>query len=340
MIYETKNLSSEQLDIGADLLRQGECVAFPTETVYGLGANALDEKAVAKIFIAKGRPADNPLIVHCHEQAQIDALVVDWSGETQVLMDKFWPGPLTLVLPKSSAVPPIVTGGLRSVAIRIPDHPVALALIKAAGIPVAAPSANISGKPSPTRAEHVWQDMRGRIPAIIDGGATGWGLESTVLDCRSLPFRLLRPGGITVEQLREFVPVLVDQGIYQDIDNPPSPGMKYKHYSPEAKVILVMGDNIQTEIQQRIVQYQHQNLKVAVMAFSESKASYFDCYVMDMGPKTNLQIASAGIYHFLREVDRLKFDVVLIEGVSDENLGMAIMNRFRKAAGHQICQTK
>ena len=339
MLYKTQNLSPDQVELGAALLRKGECIAFPTETVYGLGANALNEVAVAKIFLAKGRPSDNPLIVHCHDQSQLQELVTGWSRDVQILMDRFWPGPLTLVLTKREAVPANVTGGLTTVAVRIPNHPVALALLKAAALPVAAPSANISGKPSPTRAEHVWQDLNGRIPAIIDGGPTGGGLESTVLDCTSRPFRLLRPGGITVEQLEEFGPILVDPGVHQgQTENPRSPGMKYKHYAPNAQVVLVTGARIQAGIQEQAEYYQGQNLKVGILAFSESAGKY-NAPVLDMGPRRNLTIAAAGIYHLLRETDRLNFDVILIEGVGDEHLGLAIMNRFRKAAGFNIIKT-
>lgn len=336
MKYNTKELSPEDIGTGAELLRRGECVAFPTETVYGLGANALDEKAVAKIFAAKGRPSDNPLIVHCYDVVQLPQLAKFWPKAAEVLMDRFWPGPLTLVLPKTKKVPPIVTGGLDSVAVRIPDHPIALALLREAGIPIAAPSANSSGRPSPTRAEHVWQDLAGSIAAIVNGGATGWGVESTVLDCTTSPFRLLRPGGVTIEQLREVVAVEIDPGVITETSIPRSPGMKYRHYSPEAEVILVVGNDIQHTIQAQLERLQAQGKRTAVMAFSETKDSYRGTAILEMGSKERLDSVSANIYHLLREVDRLGIDSVIIEGISDEHLGMAIMNRFRKAASNNI----
>ncbi|MDD2282756.1 MAG: L-threonylcarbamoyladenylate synthase [Eubacteriales bacterium] len=331
----TRILLPSQIEIAADLLRQGECVAFPTETVYGLGANALDEKAVAKIFLAKGRPADNPLIIHCHSRAQLGDLVVGWPRQAEILMDAFWPGPLTLVLYKKPCIPSIVTGGLATVALRFPDHPVAISLLKAADLPIAAPSANVSGKPSPTRAEHVMEDMLGKIAAIIDGGPTGGGVESTVLDCTVSPFRILRPGGITLEQIRALVPVELDSG--ENADSPRSPGMKYRHYSPDAQVVLVTGGKIEEEIQVQINHFQARGMKVAVMAFNESP-KYSGAYLLDMGSKTDVSVAAARIYHLLRQADSLGVDLILIEGLPDADLGRTIMNRLRKAAG-KVVQT-
>lgn len=331
----TQLLRPSQIETAAAILRQGECVAFPTETVYGLGANALDEKAVAKIFLAKGRPADNPLIIHCHNRSQLNDLVVGWPREAEILMNTFWPGPLTLILYKKPAVPSIVTGGLDTVALRFPSHPVAINLLKAADLPVAAPSANVSGKPSPTRAEHVLEDMSGKIAAIIDGGPTEGGVESTVLDCTISPFRILRPGGVTLEQIRALVPAELDSG--ERAVSPRSPGMKYRHYSPDAEVVLVTGDKIQEEIQGQIKHFQAMGLKVAVMAFSESPR-YPGAYLLDMGSKTDVSVAASRIYHLLRQADALGFDLILIEGLPDEDLGRAIMNRLRKAAG-RVLQT-
>ncbi len=333
----TRILLPSQIEIAADLLRQGECVAFPTETVYGLGANALDEKAVAKIFLAKGRPADNPLIIHCHSRAQLSDLVVGWPRQAEILMDAFWPGPLTLVLYKKPCIPSIVTGGLATVALRFPDHPVALSLLKAADLPIAAPSANVSGKPSPTRAEHVMEDMLGKIAAIIDGGPTGGGVESTVLDCTVSPFRILRPGGITLEQIRALVPVELDSGENENADIPRSPGMKYRHYSPDAQVVLVTGGKIEEEIQVQINHFQARGMKVAVMAFNESP-KYSGAYLLDMGSKSDVSVAAARIYHLLRQADALGVDLILIEGLPDADLGRTIMNRLRKAAG-KVVQT-
>lgn len=199
-------LGPAQIHLAAALLRQGECVAFPTETVYGLGANALDEDAVAKIFLAKGRPENKPLIVHCYHRRQLADLVAGWPEEAEKLMDRYWPGSLTLVLPKKSRVPANVTGGLNTVALRFPSHPLAIALLRETALPIAAPSANLSGQPSPTKAGQVLADLGGKIAAILDGGTTG-GVESTIVDCTRQPFRILRLGAIALEELRAFVPI-------------------------------------------------------------------------------------------------------------------------------------
>ncbi|MGI6366534.1 MAG: L-threonylcarbamoyladenylate synthase [Bacillota bacterium] len=339
MSYQTRILASAELPVAVSLLQQGECVAFPTETVYGLGANALDPEAVAKIFRAKGRPADNPLIVHCHSQDQVWDLVQSWPREAQILMDKFWPGPLTLVLPKKPLIPSVVTGGLATVAVRIPSHPLALSLIRSADLPLAAPSANLSGKPSPTQAEHVWQDLAGKIPAILDGGPTGWGVESTVLDCTTYPFRLLRPGGVTLEELQELVAVDIATHQYGSAEIPPSPGMKYKHYSPAARVVLVVGKNIPQGINDQVEECRRLGLKVAVMAWEEYRQDYPDLTFLSLGKAGNYSAAAARVYQLLRRADQENCDVILVHGLPQQNLGMAIMNRLQKAAGPNIIHT-
>jgi L-threonylcarbamoyladenylate synthase len=325
----TQVLKPSQIGIAAALLRQGECVAFPTETVYGLGANALDEEAIVKIFIAKGRPEDNPLIIHCHNRSQLTDLVTGWSPQAEILMDTFWPGPLTLVLPKKPAVPDIVTGGLATVALRFPSHPVAINLLQAADLPIAAPSANISGRPSPTSAQHVLEDMSGKIAAIVDGGPTGGGVESTVLDCTVFPFRILRPGGITYEELSPLVPV--EMGYEPHSDTPRAPGMKYRHYSPNTRVVLITGSKVEGEIERQVKACQAQGEKVALMAFTES-ATYPDAYILDMGSKTDVNVAASRIYHLLRQGDTLGFDVIIIEGLPEVGIGRTIMDRLRKAS--------
>ena len=322
-------LAPTQLKTAATLLHQGECVAFPTETVYGLGANALDRKAVAKIFLAKGRPPDNPLSIHCYNRNQLEGLVTGWPPEAEALMEAFWPGPLSLVLKKKPAVPDIVTGGLDTVALRFPKHPVALRLMEMAGLPIAAPSANISGKPSPTRAEHVLADMDNKIAAIVDGGPTPGGLESTVLDCTVYPFVILRPGGITLEELQAIVPSTIGK-----TTTTISPGMKYKHYAPKAKVFLVTGAGKKDAIQERITSLKAKGLKIAVMAFAES--DYVDAHQLNLGKKTQVGFVATNLYHLLREADTLGFDVVFIEGLSEEGLGYSIMDRLRQAADHEI----
>lgn len=337
MELDTRILRPEQLEFAAYLLLKGECVAFPTETVYGLGANAMDPQAVAKIFKAKQRPADNPLIVHIYHPAQVPGLVIDYNHEADKLMEKFWPGPLSLILPRSPSVPKIVTAGLDSVAIRMPDHKLALDLLKMVDLPIAAPSANISGRPSPTRAEHVFEDLKGRIPAILDGGATGWGVESTVVDCTCWPFRILRPGGITYEQLLKVVPVELDPGIYQETKTQSaSPGMKYQHYSPEAAIILVVGNNISDKINQMAQKPEYANLRLGVMAVSESRDNYQNLTILDLGSKSDQRTIASRLYHLLRSADDMGLDVVFVEGFSEVEIGMAIMNRLRKAAGYKI----
>lgn len=335
-MYTTRILTSSELSVAINLLRQGECVAFPTETVYGLGANAMDEDAVAKIYLAKGRPRDNPLIVHCHDQEQAKGIVLEWPLEAQILMDRFWPGPLTLVLPKRGLIPAAVTAGLATVAVRVPNHPLALELIRAAELPLAAPSANLSGRPSPTKVEHVWKDLAGRIPAIVDGGNTGWGVESTVLDCTMRPFRLLRPGGVTLEELRELVAV---QESFGSVEKPASPGMKYKHYSPMARVILIVGQEIHNTMTEQARSYGNRGKKVAIMAWEEFRGDYPDVVFLTLGNTGDYRTAAASIYRLLRQADDLDCDVILIHGISTQSLGLAIMNRLQKAAGSNIIET-
>lgn len=340
MGLETVILQPDHLDPAVSLLQKGELVAFPTETVYGLGANALDPTAVNKIFVAKGRPGDNPLIVHIYDQAQVDDLVSELPQAAQELMDRFWPGPLSLVLPKSSKIGPEVSANLTTVALRMPDHPVALELLKKVGIPLAAPSANTSGKPSPTRAEHVYHDLQGKIAAIVDGGATGWGLESTVLDCTCWPFRILRPGGITLEQLQELIPIEVDPGIYQEsVNQPRSPGMKYQHYAPDAKVILVEGDHVAATINELAQRPEWSQAKIGVLTTSESLGEYPGLTVLDLGSRSDQKLVASRLYHLLRLADQLRLDLVFVEGFSEAEMGMAIMNRLRRAAGYQIIES-
>ncbi|HHT37550.1 MAG: L-threonylcarbamoyladenylate synthase [Candidatus Wallacebacter cryptica] len=341
MAVETQIIQPDQLDLAVRLLKQGECVAFPTETVYGLGADALNAEAVAKIFAAKQRPADNPLIVHIHSFEQVSELVKDYDRSVEILMEQFWPGPLSLILPKQDVIPEIVSGGLNTVALRMPDHNLALELLRQVDLPLAAPSANLSGSPSPTRAEHVYQDLQGRIPLILDGGPTGWGLESTVLDCTSSPFRVLRPGGVTVEQLRQFVPIEVDPSVIQNapVSKPRSPGMKYKHYSPKADVILVVGGQIPEKINRLASQPEYAGMKLGVLAVSEHLDLYPNLAVLDMGPQTQPKVAASRLYHLLRTADEMLLDAVFVEGFHEEDLGLAIMNRLRRAAGYKVVQS-
>ena len=336
---ETRILTPNDIGEAARLLAEGKVVAFPTETVYGLGANALDPEAVEAIFKAKGRPQDNPLIVHVSDGHQVEAFVREIPPQARILMDRFWPGPLTLVLKKTELIPTVVTAGLQTVAVRVPDHPVALALLEDTGFPVAAPSANLSGRPSPTRAEHVYADLKGKVPAILDGGETGWGVESTVLDCTTSPFRLLRPGGITLEDLRSLVPVDYGDSPGEDTEIPRSPGMKYQHYAPEAEVYLVTGSGSGARILELSEPYIQRGEGVGVMTWNERTHLYPTLTVLPMGPAGDLEALAHNLYHLLREADVLKLKVLFIEGVSEDHLGLAIMNRLRKAANHREIKT-
>lgn len=338
-MMETRILTPHDIDEAVTLLAQGEVVAFPTETVYGLGANALDPSAVAAIFRAKGRPQDNPLIVHVDHKDRVAAFVKEIPEQARLLMEHFWPGPLTLVLQKTEEIPNVVTAGLATVAVRVPDHPIALELLRCTGFPLAAPSANLSGRPSPTRAEHVLADLQGKIPAILDGGETGWGLESTVLDCTTSPFRLLRPGGVTLEDLRALVPVEYGASPGEEQEAPRSPGMKYRHYAPKALVYLVTGDGAAAKILELSESYRKKGEDVGVMTWNERSYLYPTLRVLNMGSQGDMATLAHRLYHLLREADVLGLTVLFIEGVPEDNLGLAIMNRLRKAADHREIKT-
>lgn len=328
------------ISAAAAILRAGGVVAFPTETVYGLGADALNAAAVQKIFAAKGRPADNPLIVHLASVPELAAVAVSVPDAAYALAEAFWPGPLTLVLPRTAAVPDVVTAGLTTVAVRIPDHPVALALIRAAGRPLAAPSANRSGRPSPTNARHVLEDMAGRIAAVIDGGETGIGVESTVLDLTGPQPMILRPGGLTREELRTVLPdVAVDPAILPGSESEPavarSPGVKYKHYAPRADVVVVEGrpEAIPGQVRRLAAAAAAAGKKVGIIATAETAAAYGGAYVLVSGSRASLLTVSHNLFSHLRRMDAAGVDLIIAEGVGEEGLGFAIMNRLRKAAG-------
>lgn len=321
-----------------DILAQGGLVAFPTETVYGLGANALDGRAVVRIFKAKGRPSDNPMIVHVAGLDQVGDLVESLPAPAYSLMQAFWPGPLTLVLPAGRVIPPEVTAGLPSVAIRMPDHAVALALIKAAGLPVAAPSANLSGRPSPTTAAHVRQDLNGRIDMILDGGPTGVGVESTVLDLTGPVPTILRPGGVTLEALQGILTgVMVDPAVLSALpaDRPRSPGMKYTHYAPKAPLLLVEGEPqaIAAKIREISSEYRSKGQRVGILAYADSEDYAGSGQVVLAGYRKRPETVAAGLYAALRRFNDLEVDFILAEGLPESGVGLAVMNRLRKAAG-------
>ncbi|MGI6604891.1 MAG: threonylcarbamoyl-AMP synthase [Firmicutes bacterium] len=331
------------LDEAGELIRRGELVVFPTETVYGLGGNALDPEAAAKIYAAKGRPSDNPLIVHVAKNEDIEPLVRAVPQVAVELMERLWPGPLTLVFPARSEVPRRTTGGLDTVAIRMPAHPVALAFIAAAGVPIAGPSANLSGRPSPTTAEHVIADLAGRVAMIIDAGQTGVGVESTVVDITVSPPQILRPGGTTLEELQTVVPeITVDPTTLADrppaLDRVRAPGMKYKHYAPRAEVIVVEGtpEKVAARVAVLYDEYEAAGRRVAIMATAENAASYGERTFAVVGSRQDLGTVAANLFDLLRRFDDQGIEVILAEGVDMVGLGLAVMNRLRKAAGYRI----
>lgn len=335
------------LEAGAVLARGGT-VAFPTETVYGLGANACDTKAVESIFTAKGRPSDNPLIVHIADAGQLDELVERVDDTSRRLIDELWPGPLTLVLPaRAGAVSPRVTAGLATVAVRMPAHPVALALIRAAGRPLAGPSANRSGRPSPTTAAHVLDDLGGRIDGIVDGGPTGVGLESTValVDSGGSRIRVLRPGGVSVERLREAAPpgtaVEVEADV-EAVEAPLSPGMKYAHYAPRGRLIVVEGDAKLTVpwARESLAEAKRRGERTGVLTVSEHSGLFDADLVVPCGSAGDMEEAARELYAALRRFDEARIGYIVAEGYDlpqrMQGIGLAFANRLYKASGHRI----
>ena len=315
-----KNLTIEE---ATDLLINDEIVAIPTETVYGLAADARSDIAVSKIFKAKGRPSDNPLIVHVGDITQIDKLVIDVSESARLLMDYFWPGPLTIILKSTGSVSKLVTAGLETIGLRIPSHKTTLELLRTSGIPLAAPSANISGKPSPTSADHVRDDMEGRISGIIDGGECHIGLESTVIDMTNDAPIILRPGGISKEQIESVIGHIdISNG---SSEHPKSPGMKYAHYSPDASVYIVKGGV--EHFSKMILEFKSQNLKVGVLCLDGTKEKYEIAHVVK-----GIEGKGKNLYSALREFDVHDIDVVLCELFNNT----AVMNRLLKASEERI----
>ncbi len=332
----------------AAVIRGGGLVAFPTETVYGLGANALDPEAVAGIFRAKGRPADNPVIVHVSRPEMLEPLVTSVPPSAEKLIFRFWPGPLTLLFPKSPAVPDIVTAGLPRVAIRMPDHPAAHLLIDAAQIPVAAPSANVSGKPSPTSASDVLEDLDGKIDVVLDGGPCEIGVESTVLDLFGNVPRVLRPGGIAKEEIEEALGVSVEV-VSTEVHlegAPPSPGMKYRHYAPNAEMYLLTGrpEEQRDMAVRRAEEILKNGQSVAVLSSSENVPSYLGLkdkfpglfHVLELGPRSDPAKIASKLFASIRRADKLGVSVILSESFDEAGLGLAIANRLKKASGGKV----
>ena len=342
-VLDSRNPEVGLIQEAAKVLREGGLVAFPTETVYGLGANALDSRAVTDIFTAKGRPADNPLIVHVHEAGAIANYIKEIPATAKKLADRFWPGPLTLVLKGSRSFPRSVTGGLATVAFRVPAHPVALALIRAAGVPVAAPSANASGRPSPTTAQHVMEDLAGRIDLVLDGGPAGVGVESTVLDLTGGVPLILRPGGVTLQELEEVLgPVEIDPSVNGSrVEKPRSPGMKYLHYAPRAPLLLFEGSNADAlagYILAEAARLAARGLRVGLLTYEDTAHLYAGkgYEIVVAGSSSDPGTVAAALYDSLRRFDQLGVDRILAQGIATEGVGLAVMNRLIRAAGGKV----
>jgi L-threonylcarbamoyladenylate synthase len=342
-----ENPNPVQIQIAAQIIRKGGLVAFPTETVYGLGADALNPDAVLTLFEAKKRPLDNPPIIHIADLSEVFKLAHEVPKKAELIMKEFWPGPLTLIFKRSNIVPSVTVAGLDTVAIRMPKHKVALSLIGQSGCPIAAPSANLAGKPSPTTAKHVYQDLNGRIDAIIDGGSSSIGVESTVLDFTVDPPMVLRPGGTTFERLKQVLGNVklhpfVEAEKELPLEKIKSPGMKHRHYAPRAEVILVEGavPAVKCKIQELADANMLKGAKVGILATDETQKSYRAAVVKSLGSRFNLAIIAQNLFRLLREVDAENVDVIIAEGFPSEGMGLAVMNRLRKASGYRIIKTE
>ena len=324
-----------------EILRSGGLVAFPTETVYGLGGDALNPESSQKIYEAKGRPSDNPLIVHICRWEDIHYIAEDPTGKAKILAEAFWPGPLTMILKKKDTVPIETTGGLSTVAVRYPSHPAALRMIDAAGGYVAAPSANTSGKPSPTTAEYVAEDMTGRIDMILDGGAVGIGLESTIIDLTGDEPMILRPGYVTEEMLQEVLgKVAMDKTILDGNakDRPKAPGMRYRHYAPKGQLSIVEGPEkpVVDTINELCVRALSEGKKTGIIGTDETVALYHADSIKSVGSRDDEEAIAHSLYRILRAFDDEDVDVIYSESFSSRGMGQAIMNRLLKAAGHHV----
>lgn len=342
-----EDLKKEDFAEAAELIRQGRLVAFPTETVYGLGGDALDEAAAAKIYQAKGRPSDNPLIVHIADVKALEQLAVEIPDVAYRLAERFWPGPLTMILKRSSLVPAGTTGGLNTVAIRMPSDAIARKLIEESGCYIAAPSANASGRPSTTRAEHVMEDLGGRIDMVLDGGPVEIGLESTIIDLSEERPLILRPGFISLEELRELLPdAEYDKAVISRNQEKglvaKAPGMKYRHYAPKGNLIIYEGTEaaVIRAINEQVQKEQAKGYRVAVLATEETKEKYVAGTVKSIGSRTEEATIAANLFDTLREFDEEGMEYIYSESFDTERLGQAIMNRLLKAAGYQVIQAK
>ena len=333
---KTRLLTKQDVAAAAAILRGGGLLGVPTETVYGLGADGLNGDAVRRIFQAKGRPQDNPLILHIPEAGWLEQYCRDVPEAAYRLAERFWPGPLTMILPRREIVPDAVTCGLDTVGARCPDHPVTLEIIRAAGVPVAAPSGNLSGRPSPTCAAHMLEDMDGRIDAIVDGGPCGVGVESTIIDLTAPVPRLLRPGGLPLEALREVLgEVAVDRAVLAPLsagERPKAPGMKYRHYAPRAPVTVVAGSAAGTARYIRSVMGEH----TGVICFDEFAGDFSGCAVKSIGPAADAGEQARRVFDALRSFDGTDVSAIYAQCPGEGGLGLAVANRLKKAAGFQV----
>lgn len=340
-----EEFGDSELQEACSILQKGGLVAFPTETVYGLGGDALRKEAARKIYEAKGRPSDNPLIVHVADKDSLYDVAENVPVQAEKLAEAFWPGPLTMIFSKKNKVPYSTTGGLDTVAVRMPGHPVALALIRESGVYIAAPSANTSGRPSPTKAEHVAEDLDGRIDMILDGGTVGIGLESTIVDMSTEVPTILRPGYITEEMLKEVIgevqidPAIVGKTMKKNI-KAKAPGMKYRHYAPKGQMTIVEGEmqKVITAINDMVQEKRALGCRVAVIATEETKECYHCDLVRSIGSRKSEGSIAAGLYDILREMDHLEAEFIFAESFEQDRLGKAIMNRMLKAAAYHLIQ--
>ena len=326
----------------ASVIKNGGLVAFPTETVYGLGANALDPIAVKKIYTAKGRPSDNPLIVHISDVTELNGVVVDVSEKAEKIINAFWPGPITIIFKKRELIPMETSGGLSTVAVRFPENETARFFIKKCGVPIAAPSANSSGKPSPTKAEHVKFDLDSRIDMIIDGGACKFGLESTIIDVSSEIPCLLRPGSVTKDMIEGIIgEINVDKAVLEKLsenEKPKAPGMKYKHYSPKADVKIVKGNavDVAEKINAIVRENMIKGIKTGVIATEQTRDMYKCDNILVIGSLNNPEEIASNLFDVLRKCDSFEVYQVFGEAFDEDCVGMAIMNRLKKSAGYNI----
>lgn len=340
---DRNNIDENIIEQAGAILRAGGLVTFPTETVYGLGANALDEEAAKKTYAAKGRPSDNPLIVHIARMEDLDRIVTEVPEEAKMLAKRFWPGPLTMIFHKDACVPLGTTGGHNTVAVRMPDDEIARKLILAGGGYVSAPSANTSGRPSPTTAQHVADDLDGKIEMIIDGGSVEIGVESTIVDMTVWPPMILRPGAITAEMLCEVIgEVAIDEALLSENSDlaPKAPGMKYRHYAPKAEMIIVNGEPeaMVKAIRQLAFARKKEGKKVGIIATNESLSSYTVGIIKSIGSRENERTVARNLYRILREFDGEDVDYIYSEAFPEDGIGTAVMNRLGKAAGHHMLQ--